>query len=94
MYGRGGERFGFAQFPAAFLNKAGGYTLVARTTGTISTPDAELGDAPSVPAGSSVASPLVNVKNGTISACGHTYTEGQAPPNPADGNLNGFAAVE
>ena len=85
---------GIAQFPAAFLNKAGGYTIIARTTGTISKPNAELGDAPSVPAGSSVTSPLINVKNGTISACGNTYTVGQAPPDPADGNPNGFASVE
>ncbi len=51
---------GVAQFPTAYLNKAGGYTIIARTTGTSSVN----GDIPLVPAGQSVLSPLVNVKNG------------------------------
>jgi len=69
---------GVAQFPAAYLNKSGGYTMVARTIGTTSN-----GGIPSVPAGISVLSPLINVKNGTPGTC-TTFHQGQPqlPDNP------------
>jgi len=69
---------GVAQFPAAYLNKSGGYTMVARTIGTTSN-----GGIPSVPAGISVLSPLINVKNGTPGTC-TTFNQGQPqlPDNP------------
>jgi hypothetical protein len=85
---------GIAQFPAAFLNKAGGYTISAHTTGTSSKPGAELGEAPSVPPGASVPSSLVNVKNGPLGACNNTYDEGDPLPDPEITNPNGFAQVQ
>jgi hypothetical protein len=61
---------GVAQFPTAYLNKAGGYTMVSKTTGTSSKPGVvPNADLPSVPAGSSVNSPLINVKNGSPGQC-------------------------
>lgn len=84
---------GLAQFPQAFLNKSGGYTIVAQTTGTVSKPDVvEGGEAPAVPAGSSVASPLVNVKNATLTSCPNVYSPGDSLPTPP--GPNGFAAVQ
>jgi hypothetical protein len=77
---------GVARFPAAFLNKAGGYRIIARTTGTRSKPDGELGEAPAVPPGQSLVSPLVNVKNGTLGTCGNTFAEGDALPVPPGPN--------
>ena len=75
---------GRAHFPEAYLNKSGGYTIRARTTGTISKPDAVGDDIPVVPAGESVLSPLINVKNGPVPACPNTYTgTGDVPPPPA-----------
>jgi hypothetical protein len=72
---------GVAQFPAAYLNKSGGYTIIAKTDGTSSNPNI-----PAVPAGISVLSPLVNVKNGNPGTC-TTFHQGDAPPdNPG---LNG-----
>ena len=73
---------GRAVFPNAFLNKAGGYTIVAKTTGTVSKPNAQLGEAPTVPPGQSLLSPLVNVKNGALGTCGSTYVEGDPLPTP------------
>ncbi len=82
---------GVAQFPAAFATKAGGYRFITRTTGTSSKPGIEQGTAPSVPAGASVLSPLVNVKNGKFPPCpaGSVFAEGD--PLPAPPGPNGFA---
>jgi hypothetical protein len=79
---------GVAQFPAAYLNKSGGYNILSKTTGTSSKPGVVLNaELPTVPAGSSVISPLVNVKNGSQGQC-VTYHPGDAlPPVPGP---NGF----
>lgn len=66
---------GLAEFPLAYLNKAGGFTIFALTTGTSS-----VSAIPVVPAGQSVASPLINVKNGTVGLSCPTYKEGDLPP--------------
>ena len=81
---------GIAQFPKGYFNKSGGYTVVARTTGTVSKPGVTGTDIPSVPPGRSVPSPLVNVKNGNPGTCfsfheGDTFPEAPGP--------NGFAPV-
>jgi len=65
---------GVAQFPTAYLNKSGGYTMVAKTDGTESN-----GDIPPFPAGSSVLSPLINVKNGNPGTC-TTFHQGDPLP--------------
>lgn len=79
---------GLAQFPAAYLNKSGGYNIISKTTGTSSkpgvVPDAEL---PSVPPGSSVISPLINVKNGSQGQCVTFRPGDELPPAPGP---NGF----
>ncbi len=82
---------GAVQFPAAFATKAGGYTFIARTTGTSSKPDVEQGVAPTVPPGESLLSPIVNVKNGTLPSCpaGSVFAPGD--PLPAPPGPNGFA---
>lgn len=79
---------GLAQFPAAYLNKAGGYNIISKTMGTSSkpgvVPDAEL---PSVPPGSSLLSPLINVKNGSPGQCLTFQPGDDLPPAPGP---NGF----
>jgi hypothetical protein len=82
---------GIAQFPAAFPTKAGGYTFSARTTGTSSKPGVNQGDAPTVPPGASLPSPIVNVKNGTLPACPAGSTYHGEPTLPTPPGLNGFA---
>jgi len=74
---------GIAQFPAGYLNKSGGYTIIAKTIGTTSN-----GGIPAVPAGNSVLSPLVNVKNGSPGTCNTFHQGDPPPPNPGP---NGFA---
>jgi len=66
---------GVAQFSAAYLNKSGGYTMIAKTIGTNSNTGI-----PSVPAGTSALSPLINVKNGNPGSC---LTFHQNDPLPA-----------
>jgi hypothetical protein len=81
---------GRAHFPAAYLNKSGGYTIRARTLGTISKPGAVGEEIPTVPAGESLLSPLINVKNGPVPTCANTYDgTGDVPPPPGP---NGFPA--
>jgi hypothetical protein len=83
---------GVAQFPVAYLNKAGGYTMVSKTTGTSSKPGVTGSELPSVPPGSSLNSPLINVKNGTPGTC-DTYHPGVDPLPPVPGP-NGFKPLE
>jgi hypothetical protein len=83
---------GIAQFPQAYLNKAGGYTIFAFTTGTVSKPGVGEGETPTVPAGQSLPSGLVNVKNGTQGACSGTWSPGQPLPEPP--GPNGFAPLQ
>jgi hypothetical protein len=80
---------GIAQFPTSYPTKSGGYTFIARTTGTSSKPGVEQGEAPAVPAGASLISPVVNVKNGTLPVGCSTFTQGDALPEPP--GPNGFA---
>jgi hypothetical protein len=69
---------GVAQFPAAYLNKAGGYTMIARTDGTNTN-----SDIPSVPEGRSALSPLINVKNGNPGPTCDSFHKGDPlPDNP------------
>jgi hypothetical protein len=81
---------GIAQFPAAYFNKAGGYTVVSKTTGTSSKPDVTGNDIPKIPPGQSVLSPLINVKNGNPGTC-NTYHSGDE--TPAAPGPNGFKPV-
>jgi hypothetical protein len=53
-------------FPNAFLNKAGGFTIVVRTVGTDEQSSAT--DTPPLPPGQQPTSTLFNVKNGTVGA--------------------------
>ena len=80
---------GVAWFPAGYANKAGGYTIIAKTTGTSSKPDATQKDLPIIPAGQSVLSPLVNVKNGNPGTCTTFHLGDQIPPV----GPNGFKPV-
>jgi len=68
---------GVARFPAAYLNKAGGYTMLARTDGTKSN-----SDIPAVPEGRSALSPLINVKNGNPGTCVTFHRGDSSPANP------------
>jgi hypothetical protein len=68
---------GVAQFPASYLNKSGGYTMIAKTIGTLSHTGI-----PDVPAGSSVLSPLINVKNGNPGTCSTFHQGDDLPLNP------------
>jgi hypothetical protein len=59
---------GFVSFPAAYLNKAGGYTITTRTAGAFTITPAGFEDPitiPSVPPSGAQVSPLINVKNDT-----------------------------
>ncbi len=80
---------GIAQFPEAFPNDAGGFIVFAKTTGTSSKPGVEEGPAPVVPAGASVPSPGINVKNGTVPPGCDSFKPGDALPEPP--GPNGFA---
>jgi hypothetical protein len=80
---------GIAQFPTAYPTKSGGYTFIARTTGTSSKPGVEQGEAPAVPPGASLISPVVNVKNGTLPVGCDAFAAGDALPDPP--GPNGFA---
>ena len=83
---------GVAWFPQAVFTKSGGYTTIARTTGTSSKPGVEIGAAPSVPPGASIVSSIINVKNGTAPTCTSSYhgeAELPTPPGP-----NGFAPLQ
>ena len=80
---------GIAQFPTAYPSKSGGYTFIARTTGTSSKPGVDQGAAPAVPAGVSLISPIVNVKNGTLPVGCSTFADGDDLPEPP--GPNGFA---
>jgi hypothetical protein len=84
---------GIAQFPAAFPTKAGGYTFLARTTGTSSKPGVNQGNAPTVPPGASLPSPIVNVKNGTLTACPAGSTYHGEPTLPTPPGPNGIAPL-
>jgi hypothetical protein len=81
---------GRAHFPEAYLNKSGGYTIRARTSGTISKPGAVGEEIPTVPAGESLVSPLINVKNGPVPQCTNNYTGTGPVPTPP--GPNGFPA--
>ena len=70
---------GKATFPNAFLNKAGGYTLVVQTLGSAS-------GAPTL-SGKQATSALFNVKNGTVGNANdciapNVFTSGTPPPPP------------
>jgi hypothetical protein len=71
---------GLASFPHAYLNKAGGYTLVAKA--------ATAAGAPAVPLKAAVTTALFNVKNSTAPppdngcAGSNVYTSGPLPPPP------------
>lgn len=54
---------GQVAFPAAYLNKAGGYTITTRSSSTVSKPLAGQDAIPLVPASDPLVSPLINVKN-------------------------------
>jgi len=82
---------GIAWFPNGFFNKSGGYTIVAKTTGTSSKPDVTDQSIPTVPPGRSLLSPLVNVKNGTLTAC-KSFHEGDDPAQFSP-DVNGFRPV-
>lgn len=57
---------GFVSFPAAYLNKAGGYTIATKSTGAFSiTINGNTIFIPAVPPSAALSSPLVNVKNST-----------------------------
>jgi hypothetical protein len=80
---------GIAQFPMAYPTKSGGYTFIARTTGTSSKPGVDQGAAPTVPPGVSLISSIVNVKNGTLPVGCLTFAAGDDLPEPP--GPNGFA---
>jgi hypothetical protein len=82
---------GIAQFPNAYFNKSGGYTVIAQTTGTVSKFDVTGNEIPGVPPGRSVLSPLINVKNGALGGC-TTFHAGDNPANFPT-SVNGFRAV-
>jgi hypothetical protein len=82
---------GIAQFPNAFFNKAGGYTVIAKTTGTVSKFDVTGNELPGVPPGRSLLSPLLNVKNGTLATC-RTFHEHDDPAD-FETSVNGFRVV-
>ncbi len=66
---------GALEFRKAFLNKAGGYTLIVKTLGTNVSNSAS--QTPTVPPGPAIRSPLFNVKNaGTTSGSGCTPIPG------------------
>ena len=79
---------GIAWFPNGYFNKSGGYTVVAKTTGTSSKPTVTGQNIPGVPPGRSLLSPLINVKNATLRQC-KTFHQGD---NPAQfsADSNGF----
>jgi hypothetical protein len=79
---------GVVTFPAAYANKSGGYTFIAKTFGTSSKPGVTDAELPSVPPGQSLFSPIVNVKNGNPGTC-RSYHEGD--PLPEVPGPNGFA---
>jgi len=57
---------GQVSFPAAYLNKAGGYTITTRTAGAFTlTIDGTSVFIPTVPPSPALTSPLINVKNST-----------------------------
>ena len=68
---------GIATFPNAYLNKAGGYTLVFKTVGADFSQSSAPGT-PQTPAGTAPTSSLFNVKNATLPS-GAT---GCSPSNP------------
>jgi hypothetical protein len=82
---------GIAQFPNTFFNKSGGYTIIAKTTGTVSKFDVTGAEIPAVPPGRSLLSTLVNVKNGTLGTC-RAFHEGN-DPSAFESSVNGFRAV-
>ncbi len=82
---------GIAWFPNTRFNKSGGYTIVAKTTGTSSKPDVTDQTIPTVPPGRSLLSPLVNVKNGAVGGC-TTFHQGNDPANFPT-TANGFRPV-
>jgi hypothetical protein len=82
---------GMAWFPNGYFNKSGGYTVIAKTTGTSSKPDVTNQDIPTVPPGRSLLSPLINVKNGVLSQC-KTFHQGDDPAQ-FSADSNGFRPV-
>jgi hypothetical protein len=76
---------GVAEFPQSYLNKAGGYTMIAKTRGTVSKPEVTGQFVPTVPPGASILSSGINVKNDVTRSppddC-PTFVDGQPLPPP------------
>lgn len=79
---------GIAAFTTSFVNKSGGYTFTTHSAGAITNNPAGV-ELPTVPAGTPVLSPLVNVKSsvGTLSCTAGTNQGTFVPTFDAGGNL-------
>jgi len=80
---------GIAKFPNAYLNKAGGYTLIFKTLGVNFSVQSPPGT-PQISAGTAPTSNLFNVKNGTVANDNGCST---GAPDPATGDptpINSF----
>lgn len=79
---------GIAAFTNAFLNKSGGYTVTTHSAGAVKNNQAGV-DLPTVPAGTDVNSPLINIKSavGTASCTANGNSGTFVPTFDADGVL-------